>query len=75
VNLDRKNLQLNFNNIQHKLSSHFIMNVDSKVIYGVWTTEELVTLNKLTVCIVRIFSDQVSVGFTSLSEEFITQER
>ena len=51
------------------------MNVGSKVIYGVWTTEGFVKFNKLTVCIVRIFSDQGSVGFTSLSEGFKTQER
>jgi len=51
------------------------MNVGSKVIYGVWTTEGFVKVNKLTVCIVRNFSDQGSVGFTSLSEGFKIQER
>jgi len=51
------------------------MNVGSKVIYGVWTTEGFVKSNKLTVCIVRIFSDQGSVVFTRLSEGFKTQER
>jgi len=75
VNLDWKNLQLYFNNLYLKLFSHSIMNVGSKVIYGVWTTEGFVKSNKLTVCIVRIFSDQGSVVFTRLSEGFKTQER
>ena len=51
------------------------MNVGTKVIYGVWTTEMFVKFNKLTVCILRIFSEQGFVGFTSLSEGFKTQER
>jgi len=51
------------------------MNVGSKVIYGVWTTEWFVKFNKLTVCILRILSEQGSVGFTRLSEGFKTQER
>ena len=74
MNLDWKNLQLYFNNLCLKLSFHSIMNVSSKVIYGVCTTEGFVKFNKLTVCIVRIFSDQGFVGFTSLSEGFKTQE-
>jgi hypothetical protein len=51
------------------------MNAGSKVIYGVWTTEGFVKFNKLTVFIVRIFSDQDSAGFTSLYQGFKTQER
>jgi hypothetical protein len=31
------------------------MNVGSKVIYGVWTTEEFVNFNKLTVSTEHIF--------------------
>jgi len=75
VNLDWKNLQLYFNNLYFKLSSYSIKNVGSKVVYGVWTTEGFVKFNKLTVCIVRIFSDQVSVCFTRLSKGFKAQER
>jgi len=75
VNVDWKNLQLYFNKLPLILSSHSIMNVGSKVIYGVWTKEGFVKFNKLTVYIVRIFSDQGSVGFTSLSEGFKTLER
>ena len=75
VNLDWKNVQLYFNNLHLILFSHSIMNVGSKAIYGVCTTEGFVKFNKLTVCILRIFSEQGFVGFTSLSEGFKTQER
>jgi hypothetical protein len=73
VNLDWKNLQLYFYKLSFKLSSHSIMNVGSKVIYGLWTTKKLVKFHEIKISLVCIFHEQVSVDFTSLSKGFKTQ--
>jgi len=50
------------------------MNVGRKLNYRIRTTELFVKLNKLTVSIVGIFSEQGSVEFSGMSKRFKTQE-